>query len=101
MYNRRLTYLHENPERAGFVKHPIDWKRGVVNMILTTGDGVSNGWKNHHTADLIVISTEIGLGLFEATSPIGWAFGAAMFVGDLISEHYTGHTITENIFDND
>ncbi len=74
---------------------------GVLNMVLTTGDGVSNGWKNHHTADLIVSATEIGLGLFEATSPVGWAFGAAMFVGDLISEHYTGHTITENIFDNE
>ncbi len=26
MYRQRLDYLHENPERAGFVKHPIDWK---------------------------------------------------------------------------
>jgi putative transposase len=26
MYNQRIHYLHENPERAGFVKHPIDWK---------------------------------------------------------------------------
>jgi hypothetical protein len=26
MYHQRLVYLHENPERAGFVKNPIDWK---------------------------------------------------------------------------
>jgi len=26
MYNQRIHDLHENPERAGFVKHPIDWK---------------------------------------------------------------------------
>jgi hypothetical protein len=26
MYNQRIDYLHENPERAGFVKHPVDWK---------------------------------------------------------------------------
>jgi len=26
MYNQTIDYLHENPERAGFVKHPIDWK---------------------------------------------------------------------------
>jgi len=30
MYNQRLVYLHENPERAGFVKHPIDWKLGSI-----------------------------------------------------------------------
>lgn len=26
MLNQRMDYVHENPERAGFVNHPIDWK---------------------------------------------------------------------------
>lgn len=26
MYNQRVDYLHENPEKAGFVKQPQDWK---------------------------------------------------------------------------
>jgi REP element-mobilizing transposase RayT len=26
MYNQRFVYLHENPQRAGFVKQPQDWK---------------------------------------------------------------------------
>ena len=75
---------------------------GVVSVGLTVVDGLTNekGWQNHHTADAIIGTTEIGLGLFEATSPVGWAFGLCMFVGNLISEHYTGKTITENLFDN-
>lgn len=26
IYKQRFNYLHENPERAGFVKQPQDWK---------------------------------------------------------------------------
>jgi len=26
MYEQRLIYLHENPERAGFVRYLVDWK---------------------------------------------------------------------------
>ena len=75
---------------------------GFINIGTTIASGLTdkNGWQNHHTADIAVSAVEIGLGLFETTSPVGWAFGAAMFVGDLVSEHYTGHTITENLFDN-
>jgi RHS repeat-associated protein len=74
---------------------------GGINMLMTIGDGLTNenGWQNHHTADLVVSTVEIGLGIFEATSPIGWAFGAVMFVGNLVSEYETGKTITQNLFD--
>lgn len=34
MYNQRIDYLHENPERAGFVKHPIDWKYSSAIITL-------------------------------------------------------------------
>ncbi len=75
---------------------------GFFNLGTTIASGLTNrnGWENHQTADVVVSAMEIGLGLFEATSPIGWAFGVGMFVGNLISEHYTHHTITENLFDN-
>jgi len=38
MHNRSLVYLHENPERAGFVKHPIDWKYSSA-IDYYTGEG--------------------------------------------------------------
>ncbi len=72
---------------------------GLLSMGETTMDGLENGWENHHTADLFVTAGEITLVLFEATNPIGWGFAAGMFIGNLISEHYTGKTITENLFD--
>jgi hypothetical protein len=74
---------------------------GALRIVITAGDGLTNskGWQNHHTADLIISGGEILLGIFEYTSPIGWAFGAGMFIGNLITEHYTGKTITENLFD--
>jgi len=41
MYNQRLVYLHENPERAGFVKHPIDWKHSsAVDYYTREGKGL-------------------------------------------------------------
>ena len=41
IYNKRLTYLHENPERAGFVKHPIDWKHSsAIDYYIEGGKGL-------------------------------------------------------------
>ncbi len=41
MYNQRLVYLHENPERAGFVKHPIDWKHSsAIDYYTQEGKGL-------------------------------------------------------------
>jgi putative transposase len=41
MYNQRIDYLHENPERAGFVKHPIDWKySSAIDYYTEEGKGL-------------------------------------------------------------
>jgi hypothetical protein len=41
MYNQRLVYLHENPGRAGFVKHPIYWKHSsTVDYDIQEGKGL-------------------------------------------------------------
>lgn len=40
-YGQRLVYLHENPERAGFVKHPIDWKNSsAIDYYTEDGRGL-------------------------------------------------------------
>ena len=36
MYQERITYLHENPERAGFVNQPQDWKYSSAIDYYTT-----------------------------------------------------------------
>ena len=38
MYNQRLVYLHENPERAGFVRHPIDCEHSSAIDYYTEGE---------------------------------------------------------------
>jgi len=41
MYNQRIDYLHENPARAGFVKHPIDWKHSsAIDYYIDNGKGL-------------------------------------------------------------
>jgi hypothetical protein len=35
LYNQRIHHLQENPERAGFVKHTIDWKHSSANDYYT------------------------------------------------------------------
>jgi len=72
---------------------------GFVSAGFTIADAAQNGWQNHHTADIIVTAVETGLGLFEVSNPIGWGLAVGMFVGNLISEHYTGKSITQNLFD--
>jgi REP element-mobilizing transposase RayT len=37
MYKQRITYLHENPERAGFVIQPQDWKYSSAIDYYTAG----------------------------------------------------------------
>jgi hypothetical protein len=72
---------------------------GLLNVAITAGDGAINGWQNHHTADVLISTAEVLLGLFEYTTPAGWILAGGIFVGNLISEHYTHKTITENLFD--
>ncbi len=41
MNNQRLVFLYENPERAGFVKHPIDWKHSsAIDYYTEEGKGL-------------------------------------------------------------
>jgi hypothetical protein len=68
--------------------------------VTLSADPNKNGWQNSNTADVALGVGQIALAMFEATSPIGWAVGAGLFVGNLISEHYTNKSITENLFDN-
>jgi REP element-mobilizing transposase RayT len=41
MYNQRFVYLHENPQRAGFVKQPQDWKHSsAIDYYAENGKGL-------------------------------------------------------------
>jgi RHS repeat-associated protein len=90
-----------NMEAISLESRTLTASMGVLSIGLNVAKGLSNedGWHASNTADIGINVVEIGLGLFEATSPIGWIFGAGMFVGNMISEHYTGKSITENLFD--
>lgn len=71
----------------------------VLSAGLTIADGVQNGFKPHHVADLVVDATIYSI---SASVPVaGWIVGGLWFVGNLISEETTGKSITENAFDGD
>ena len=41
MHNQRIDNLDENPERAGFVKHPVDWKHSsAIDYYTEEGKGL-------------------------------------------------------------
>jgi hypothetical protein len=63
---------------------------------LTVGDGYVNGWKNHHTADLIIGGVQTFL---LSSGPVGWTIGLVWLTADLIVTGLTKKSITENLFD--
>jgi hypothetical protein len=65
-------------------------------MILTAADGINSGWKNHHTADLVIGAAQTFL---LGSGPLGLGIGLTYFVADVIVTSATGKSITENIFD--
>ncbi len=71
----------------------------ITSGVITTIDGLTNpnGWQNHHTADLIVNGTLYGLGV--AFPIAGLVAGGVYLILDATSQHYTGKSLTENIFD--
>ncbi len=71
---------------------------GVVSMVITTMDGATSqgGWKNHHTADLIIGGAQTFL---LGTGPVGWGIGLVWLTADLITTGVTRKSITENLFD--
>lgn len=68
----------------------------VIGGAATVYDGVTNGWKNHHTADLAISA---GLYILAASNPLGWVVGGAYFIADMTTQAATGKSITEHIFD--
>jgi RHS repeat-associated protein len=73
---------------------------GIVSGISTVINAESKygHMRTSDKADVLIDVGETIIGAIEVSSPIGWAFGIGMFVGNIISEHYTGKTITENLF---
>lgn len=68
-----------------------------LSVGMTIYDSRINGWKNHHTADLLITGGMYGVAL--AFPVVGWAAGGLYFAGDLTCRYYTGKSITENLFD--
>jgi len=70
----------------------------VASAGITVYDGLtnSNGWQNHHTADLAVTGILYAVAL---SNPLGWVVGGGYFVADMITIGVTGQSITENLFD--
>jgi len=64
---------------------------------ITIVDGVTNGWENHHSADLVVNGALTGLSIVCPVA--GLVAGGLYFVGDITSQYYTGKSITQNLFD--
>uniref|UniRef100_A0A0N4ZEC1 AcidPPc domain-containing protein n=1 Tax=Parastrongyloides trichosuri TaxID=131310 RepID=A0A0N4ZEC1_PARTI len=68
---------------------------GGLSIIVTVADGLDNGWKNHHTADMAIgIATT-----FMMSGPWGWALGAAYYITDAAIQARTGRSITEHLLD--
>ena len=69
----------------------------AVSALITVADGYNNGWKNHHTADLIVNGT---LTTLSIVCPVaGLVAGGLYFVGDITSQYFTKKSLTQNLFD--
>lgn len=69
----------------------------VAGVFSTIYDGTTNGWQNHHTADLVLTG---GFYALSASVPVaGWIVGGSYFLADITTQYYTGRSITQHIFD--
>ncbi len=70
----------------------------ALGFISTAADGWSNGWQNHHTADLAIQGTIYAI---SASVPVaGWVVGGAYFLGDLYFQYtHNGMSITQYYLD--
>lgn len=71
---------------------------GIASMGVTVIDGLTSkdGWKNHHTADLVVgVAQTFLLG----SGPVGWGIALLWTVADIATQAATEKSITENLFD--
>ncbi len=71
---------------------------GITGSGLTVYDGLSNGWENHHTADLLIQGGFIAAGVL-ASGPLGWTLAATYYAFDITFQFASGRSITEHIFD--
>jgi hypothetical protein len=69
----------------------------LVSVGLTFADGLTTGWKPHHTADIGIDA--IIYGIAELSGPAGWVLGAAWFIANAASVHFTGESLTQQLFD--
>ena len=69
----------------------------VAHAVIVFADGYNNGFKPHHAADISADGLILAISL--ANPLAGLLVGGAYFVGNLVSEHYNGKTVTENLFD--
>lgn len=71
---------------------------GIASMGVTVIDGLTSkdGWKNHHTADLVVgVAQTFLLG----SGPVGWGIALLWTVADIATQAATEKSNTENLFD--
>jgi len=72
----------------------------VVSAGITVADAVVKGqWQPHHTADVAISAAFLGASFIPGVNLIVWGAAGALFVTDLAVHHYTGKSVTENLFD--
>jgi len=72
----------------------------VVSAGITVADAVVKGqWQPHHTADVAISAVFLGASFIPGVNLIVWGAAGALFVTDLAVHHYTGKSVTENLFD--
>lgn len=85
---------------AGYMNVVKQVSRGtvVLGAAMTISDGVSNGFKAHHAADLGIQAAIYGL---SATVPVaGWIIGGAYFLGDMYFQStHNGRSMTQYYLD--
>jgi len=92
----RLAGSYNSLTNAGKIASKASTGLGIAGLAVTVIDGSATGWKNHHTADLVVGATQTFL---LGSGPIGWGIGLLWTVADLATQAATGKSITENLFD--
>ena len=94
---KQLTELNKvRMEKIAKVANKAGKSLTYVSAGATVVDGWTNGWQNHHTADLVITGA---LYAVAAATPVGWVVGGVYFIADMAVISSTGKSITENLFD--
>jgi hypothetical protein len=92
----KVTQAMKNSLSGGKFMESLGQKLTITSALVTVVDGSIKGWKNHHTADLVVTGA---LYILAASNPLGWIVGGVYTIADLAVQAHTGKSITENLFD--